>query len=279
MSLPAMFTAEKTAKVIIISPALAANWLQFNTRNRPLNKNRVERYINKIERGLWQYNGQTIIWNTSGGLNDGQHRLEACVKSGQPIESVVAWGADPLAIITTDRGQSRNLRQNITLIQGKKSKDIGRVANMSIAWFVLGEREKAFRTHKSVEFEDALEYIEENPEMENFNLYENDATARRIAVPSTLWFCHYVCAEIDGTDADYFFGKLISGRIGDNPNDETILQLREQLMSNRGERGYTQDVQAALIFIAWNLFRKGETRKIIKWAKRGASAQAFPEPI
>lgn len=279
MSKPIMFTSEKVATVMTVTPEIAVNWLKFNNRNRNLPESASRKYESKLKRGLWQFNGASIVWNTSGGLNDGQTRLQACVNTGIPIEVVVVWGVDPDAIITLDRGRGRSLTHNLQIIDGSKSKDLARVLNLCVAWFRGGSRETVFQGNSRYEFEDAVDFLKENPDIENFLIYENDKVARKIGITSILAFTHYVCAQIDADEADYFFSRLISGVQSENPNDATIFQLREMLMEKRDDKAFRHIEQAAFTFIAWNLFRSGETRKILRWSRKGANAQKFPEPI
>ena len=275
---PLMFTTDRVAKAVIISPEVAENWLRFNTKNRKINPEYANQMANKISRGLWQFNGEPIIFNTDGGINDGQHRLTGCVKSGKPIETVVAWGASPDAIVTVDRGKKRSLRDNLTILRDETDNTLASVLNSCVEWFVKGEQSgRAVKRSSRVEFEDAIEYLDAHPEVKNFDHYKTP-TARKIAVISVIWFAHYVCAQIDADDADYFFDHLMSGRQGENPLDETIFVLRETLMSRREDIKGEKDTQLALIFTAWNKFRDGDVPKIIRWTGKGANAQKFPVP-
>jgi hypothetical protein len=275
---PKMFTANKVAKVVTITPELAENWLRFNTRNRTIDKNRVASYKQLIEDGMWKFNGEAIVFNTDGGLNNGQHRLGGCAASGKSIESVVVWGATPDSIITIDRGRARTLRDNLTIMRDKKNRDLASVLKSCVIWFERGQHNgRAMKGSGVFQHEEAIAYFDAHPEIMDFDLYKGE-TPRRIATPSVLWFAHYLCAQVDGTDADYFFDHILTGHQGSNPMDETIFRTRETLMSRREDLTKEKDVQLALILIGWNKFRAGETPKLIRWTGKGANAQKFPEP-
>lgn len=62
---------------IKVTPAIAAEWLQFNTINRPLRRAVVEGYKAAFTRGEYVQTHQGIAFATTGELLDGQHRLTA----------------------------------------------------------------------------------------------------------------------------------------------------------------------------------------------------------
>lgn len=95
------------SQVMTITPDLAKSILQGNTMNRPLNSTTVLDYATQMEKGLWKLNGEPIIISTTGGLLDGQHRLEAVCLSGVPIKSVVIYNVDPDSFSTIDTGRIR----------------------------------------------------------------------------------------------------------------------------------------------------------------------------
>jgi hypothetical protein len=66
----------KTAKMDV-TPAMARQWLKYNTRNRPLRPSHVERLKASFERGEYVMTHQGIAFATDGSVIDGQHRLHA----------------------------------------------------------------------------------------------------------------------------------------------------------------------------------------------------------
>jgi len=69
-----------------ITPEMAKNILENNSRNRKINKGRVKRFKEEILNGFWVYNGESIIISTTGKLLDGQHRLLAVIEAETSIE-------------------------------------------------------------------------------------------------------------------------------------------------------------------------------------------------
>ena len=94
-----------------ITPQMAAAYLKANTDNyRRLNRQKVNQYASDIKNGLWQLNGETIVFDESGKLKNGQHRLAGIVAAGVPAKSIVVRGiADEVNIY--DSGMTRSVKQ------------------------------------------------------------------------------------------------------------------------------------------------------------------------
>ena len=79
-----------------VTPALAREWLKFNTNNRNPRLRHVESLRSAFLRGEYRFSHQGIAFSVDGDLLDGQHRLMAI--SGLPedwsCEMVVARGLD-----------------------------------------------------------------------------------------------------------------------------------------------------------------------------------------
>jgi hypothetical protein len=89
-----------------ISPHKAAELLKFNHSNRRMIPNHLNRLISEMLNGDWRVTGDTIKLNGER-LLDGQHRLEAVVRSGVTIWSYVARNVDTDAFDMIDTGRSR----------------------------------------------------------------------------------------------------------------------------------------------------------------------------
>ena len=112
--LKSLMTTARTnepARVYLVTPALA-EWILLNIngtiRNRPRSAKFVQDYRQSMEEGEWEVTGATIVFGKSGRLLDGQHRLEACAKSGKAFHSYLVFGIDDIAFANIDRGRRRN---------------------------------------------------------------------------------------------------------------------------------------------------------------------------
>lgn len=94
---------------VMVTPAMAEQWLECNRSNRKLRAAWVSQLAGMITRGEWQHTHQGIALDKDGNLLDGQHRLSAIVLSGIAVQMQVTtgMGADTFAVL--DRGRTRSL--------------------------------------------------------------------------------------------------------------------------------------------------------------------------
>lgn len=78
-----------TVEVVDITPEMAKELLELNTGNRNMRSGRVKMYAEDMTSGNWNSNGVTIVIGNDGKLKDGQHRLEAVVKSNITIKNQI----------------------------------------------------------------------------------------------------------------------------------------------------------------------------------------------
>jgi len=107
-------SASLTFEQLEVTPDLAQDWLTtHNTSNRPLNKLAVERYASDMAAGRWALNGTTIVFDVSGTLVDGQHRLAAVVSAQVTIDALVVRGVPQGSFATIDVGKLRTVSDSL----------------------------------------------------------------------------------------------------------------------------------------------------------------------
>lgn len=108
-------------KIVKVTPALAANWLESNTINRPLRKSVVESYIAAYMRGEHRLTHQGIAFAETGELLDGQHRLSAIAQmpSTFSADMLVARGLPKSAFEAIDQGLKRSHGDVLGVPQGQ----------------------------------------------------------------------------------------------------------------------------------------------------------------
>ncbi len=95
----------------LITPARAAEYLRANVDNyRRISKRRVTTYAEEMKAGKWQLNGEGIMFDETGKLKNGQHRLAAIIASGTPVMMTVITGVGEDVTIY-DTGMNRNMGQ------------------------------------------------------------------------------------------------------------------------------------------------------------------------
>ena len=117
----------KTENKVRVTPELASLWLDMSKGNRHVSQHHVSRLAADMLAGKWQYNGDRIRFLQDGTLQDGHHRLTACVESGVSIY-VDVFVIPTEAVMTVDKGKSRTTADTLAL-----SKDIDPSVSTTLA--------------------------------------------------------------------------------------------------------------------------------------------------
>lgn len=102
-----------------IGPAEASLFLQGNTANRSLKKSLVLFFEEQIKRGEWQLTHQGIAISKTGRLLDGQHRLQAIVNTGLPVEMLVTTELSDATFAVLDTGSGRTAADVLSIDGGQ----------------------------------------------------------------------------------------------------------------------------------------------------------------
>jgi len=115
--------------LIMVSPEIAAKWLEANVHNRKLTQGTVDHYAEQMRRGEWHLNHQGIAFNCEGTLVDGQHRLWAIIEAGVTLPMVVMTGLPLESQETIDCNLQRTFADRATLTGkfGEVSNDVASV--------------------------------------------------------------------------------------------------------------------------------------------------------
>ena len=101
--------SELEMNVKLITPDTAKDILDGMNNYRSKSQKRVSAYARIMTKGAWKLS--ILLFDKDGGLLDGQHRLEAVVKSGLPQMFVVIYNWPNDSVIALDNGQNRSAGQ------------------------------------------------------------------------------------------------------------------------------------------------------------------------
>ena len=200
------------SKFTTISPTEAALWLDTkNSNNRPVSQSTVERYIQEIRQGNWKCNGQPVIFNKSGQLANGQHRLKAIVAANKSIETLIVWGIDDDAFDTIDDGSKRSLG-DVFAIKGEGHPNL-LSSGVRFLWvYATGQiatrdlRKGKIATKKLLE-----ETLNKHPGLRQSTKFYSLLKSRPggLLIPAGMAIgLHYLFALVDEKKADEFFNVL-----------------------------------------------------------------------
>lgn len=108
-------------KIVTMTPEWASQILKQNTHNRPLSKQRVSLCAGLIAAGKWKVTHQGVAIDSNNVLQDGQHRLQAIVQAGVPVQIMMSTGCDPSNFDVIDSGKKRTAADVLGLCGAKHS--------------------------------------------------------------------------------------------------------------------------------------------------------------
>lgn len=265
------------AKDVMVTPSIATEWLERNTRNRKVRVSLAYQYADDMRNGRWEYNGDPIRFDKDGVLLDGQHRLLAIVDSGTTQKFHVIEGLEPHVQVTIDQGGKRSPSDQLTIRGIETNSTLAAAARIYVRWDTgrfFGDVKKNHITTPEI-----VEWVEGFPSL--YGRLIDLSTRGYKAIPCAPAITLAVALrlhQIDEDDATEFFGLLRTG--ANLEAGSPILTLRERLFKFKAEKvNITQRDMIAFFVVAWNAYREG--RSITKLQRpNGASwnAQNFPVP-
>lgn len=254
-------------ETMLVTPELAAEWIKRNDANRNLRSRLVAQYADDMLNGRWTFNGEAIQFSVSGRLINGQHRLHAVVKSGQAQKFLVGFDLPEETQTTFDSGARRTAADALRM-DGRTHGNL--VA--SVCKLIHCEKiERGYLTFDEQATSTALiqDMADADPDIEAAADFINHLPCKKIAPPSALAYAFWKCRKIDGPATREFFYALDS--MANLPVGSPILALHKRLSQYKSEGSgnarNSRDRQALVIatfFQAWNAWRRGENRTMIK---------------
>ena len=129
-------TPTMSTRIELVTPAMAAEWLTRNTRNRNLISSKVDSLAKIIVSGLWRTTHQGIAFGEDDALYDGQHRLRAIIKAGVPVRVAVTRGLLAPTLEAIDLGNARKIQDVLAFSGGPRITSNFRAATMACAELV-----------------------------------------------------------------------------------------------------------------------------------------------
>lgn len=245
---------------ILVTPELAAYFLTINKNIRPLNEAIYLPYKESMDKGQWDFNGETLKFDEKGKMVDGQNRCTACVLSGKPFMTSIIYGIK--SALNVDRGGIRKVDQ-IIAAEGfaANPKTMSAMINYLHAYADAGS--KGFITvghgRHPLTMEDRMKFAKSNAKALNHSINVTEKARKQFNNPSLHAALHFVFAQEAGVEAaDDFYTKLILGN--GLSLDDPIYHLRERLhrvkREGNKEKGINQN--AGLIIKGWNYYISGK---------------------
>jgi hypothetical protein len=260
---------------VLVTPAIAERWLATNDHNRSLNRDQVTRLAQDMLDGHWMFDSTTIKFGDDGRLLDGQHRLNAIVKSEIPQLMLVARGIVPRTQDVMDTGRKRTAG-DMYKINGRPNPNVlASTAKMVRLWkagAIKHFESKLSGSHSNA----AVKEVERSEPRIEWAVDLACSTGKPIPCTSTtLAFTIWLLSGVDRDAAVEFFDSLANLRT--NGQGDPRVTLLRRLQDTSYER--KNNVKEAFFIVrAWNAWRKNETLVKIPGMSREGPIP-FPIPI
>lgn len=134
---------------VTMTPEWAADLLTRNPKNRNIKQTHMELMARDMKADQFQFNGDVIRIDTDNNLLDGQNRLTACVRSGQPFDTLLVTGLPPEVRATIDSGAKRTFGDRLHM-QGVANSSSVSAALRLAAGFATGEGRMIKLSHQEL---------------------------------------------------------------------------------------------------------------------------------
>lgn len=268
-----MKNIKPTTKIVLITPELAAEYLEKNEKNRPLSEDRVRAYASDMRAGLWHFDPNPISFDITGRLINGQHRLTAIIRSGVAIEMNVTTNAPKKSIEVIDKGKARTAGDTLRLDGVLNSNNSAAIARRILAYNEMPglslDGSKPIRVQATpmqvIEFVRAnLEMIEDLVRRAS-HIY-GQGTMKLLKVPEIAVLLHILSPR---DRAERFMLQVISGMGLNEATPE--FALRKVIEKVRYDKmHYTETQLTQLVIIAFNKYLKGERCEVLRLPNKRA---------
>lgn len=277
------------ASIETITPDIAKRYLAEQQNNRRISEGRVKDYADRMLRGEWEVS-QPIIFDTEEKLIDGQHRLLAVIRYGNPVKFAVLKGLKTESRETFDQGQARSASQIASIMGYQPSSLPTRFAILKAAFIgqylqpknksAEANAKKIARVDSSISPKLLIELSERYSEGLDFALsgVNSDMATPNLSVVKAVIFRAFY-NENHARLRD-FVNVYYTGVNNDPEKDIAAISLREYLIKEKARSGglqLTRNTRLSIYKKAESALKHFIAGNSIKGLK-GSDIEEFPLP-
>jgi hypothetical protein len=263
-------------EVRTITPKIASEMLKRNVGNRRLSEMHVSDLANQMKKGNWMFDGQPIRTTVNGAILDGQHRLNAVVKSGLEQKFLIISGINTEAFKVMDTGRVRNAGDVLGIKGYENPGNIAAVVR-KILTHNDGINGRA-RTDIKISNTDVLKFVEDTPGIVDIckSSTKYYRGFNKVLPVSDIGAYRYIFNQKSITcSKDFWSGVCFGLGLEDG---SPLKVLRDMLTRDKmSKSSLSARHKKALIFKAWNAFRLDKKIKVLRW--RINEGEKFPELV
>lgn len=210
---------------IDVTPQIAQAWLAENNNNRNLREKVVSILAKEMKEGRWHQTHQGIAFYQDGTLADGQHRLNAIIRSGTTQKFAVTFNLPREAAIGIDIGSSREMHDVLRITGAPKWLDKNAVAMIRACLAGLGKNMQKVSPHEITKYADKYHHF-------ILDALEFTGPSKK-RLTSALLSANYFCALNAGVDREVVkrFGEVLQSGIALAEHETAAIRLREFLLT------------------------------------------------
>lgn len=217
-----------------VTPALAAKWLERNTRNRALRDDVAQRYAGDMRAGKWMVTGDAIAFDKNGAIVNGQHRLWAVIFAEMTVPMLVTFNLEPDVVRVLDDHLKRKLTDIVRIVKpgsmvSTKTTSISRVMQLASIQLLSGDKRAAVAR---LSRQRQMQFLEKHEEAIAFVVKDcfKSSSNRGLTQATVLGVVARAYYSQDHDRLKQFAKVLVSGIPEDTHDDVAALLLRNWLL-------------------------------------------------
>lgn len=264
-----------------VTPEQAEDWLGRNRGNRNAKSAKITTYARDMRAGRWNYTGESIKFDVTGRLLDGQNRLLACIAAGVPFVTAVTYDLDPAAQLQMDTGAARTAGDALKINGYPNANNLASAIAVLVAWesgkithaMSISGGSRTSLTHAEV-----IKYADDHQDLNDF-IALGRSVGKELRLPASACIATvYRLHQIDADDAAEFFSRIVDHRSYGRGDPVVALGVRCRLLAEQGTTVPRGSTAIYLIVKAWNAFRAHEKLHSII-LQRSGHWLTIPHPI
>lgn len=271
---PLRIDQQLDAAIMRVTPRIAEEWLGKNESNRNLRPTRVAQLVRDMRAGNFALTGDSIKFDWSGNLIDGQHRLTAVRDSGITIEVLVVRGLAPTVRAVIDTGAKRSAGDALRMA-GKNAATRSMAATIRLLLAIReGSLVRAGDAPREVTHSEVVGFYDRNSELLDYCIVFSNRHNRKLnARPASLAAAMFIAAQKDVAAFTAFIVGTVELEFG--PEGDPKRTLYKRLSTLRDERHESSE-EMYFILRAFAAHVAGERLGIMKSAV-GSGRSTLPD--
>jgi hypothetical protein len=262
----------ENSRIFTITPGMADYILKkYNLDNRPIKPMAINIYSDAMGAGEWVLTGDTLKFSNLKRLRDGQNRLMACIKSGTAFRTHIVFGIGDEYFSRMDQGKNRGGADLLAIEGIANASDV----SAAVRWAELIQR-KTVKQRTTFTPPTILNMYKDR----HSGVSDFITSARRIRSVSQqpvgmVAAMLYHFDQVDTADTIDFAAAWENGKWTGRYKPLQLLQNRVKELETATHGRVHDVVRAALIVIAWNMFRRKQ-KPVGKAAFEWTMSDPFP---